>query len=163
MTLHYQRQTSFLSALLPCWISGAFENSSQVTELMRSLVICWRLLLRTGQGRGWALKRACAASALPLCPVALPCGSVSGFGDSLELFQRESVQRCAPFLPELSSAHILGFTCTGKCQQRSRPGSQGLVHSSGPHDCCSTREALGVRVRETTVLPLSSDSEGSFA
>ena len=53
--------------------------------------------------------RACAASVLRASPVALPQGSVSGFGDSLEVSLKESVQRCAPFLPELFSAHILGF------------------------------------------------------
>ena len=53
--------------------------------------------------------RACAASVLRASPVALPQGSVSGFGDSLEVSLKESVQRCAPFLPELFSDHILGF------------------------------------------------------
>lgn len=104
MTPHYQSQPSFLSAFLLGCISGTFESSSHA--LMRSPVTCWRMLLRTAQGRGRALMRACAASVLRASPVALPQGSVSGFGDSLEVSLKESVQRCAPFLPELFSVGL---------------------------------------------------------
>lgn len=59
------------------------------------------------------MQRGCAGSVLPFCSVAFPGGCVPVLGDGLEVSQKESVQRCAPFLFELFSVHILGFYLYG--------------------------------------------------